>query len=61
MHALQALVLVNPDGGQLSDVLALAQAVQHDVQQRFDIVLEREPVCVGWSTVNHIGRVHDQT
>lgn len=49
MHELQALVLVNPDGGQLSDVLALAMAVQQDVQQRFGVNLEREPVCVGWS------------
>ncbi|MCT8088398.1 UDP-N-acetylmuramate dehydrogenase [Acinetobacter sp. C_4_1] len=40
----QALVLVNYDQANLADVQATYQAVQHDVQQKFDILLEPEPV-----------------
>ncbi|MGB3704712.1 MAG: UDP-N-acetylmuramate dehydrogenase [Castellaniella sp.] len=44
MHARQALVLVNHGGAQAADVLALAQAVRADVQARFGVELEQEPV-----------------
>ncbi|MCG2608295.1 UDP-N-acetylmuramate dehydrogenase [Acinetobacter sp. SM34] len=40
----QALVLVNYDQANLLDVQATYHAVQHDVQQKFDILLEPEPV-----------------
>ena len=40
----QALVLVNYDQANLADVQATYHAVQHDVQQKFDILLEPEPV-----------------
>ena len=43
----QALVLVNRGGAQRDDVLALAQAIQHSVRERFAIQLEIEPVVVG--------------
>ncbi|MGE4450954.1 UDP-N-acetylmuramate dehydrogenase [Castellaniella sp.] len=44
MHERQALVLVNHGGAQAADVLALAQAVRADVQKRFGVDLEQEPV-----------------
>lgn len=40
----QALVLVNYDQATLADVKATYHAVQHDVQQKFNILLEPEPV-----------------
>ncbi|NNG75152.1 UDP-N-acetylmuramate dehydrogenase [Acinetobacter sp. ANC 4277] len=40
----QALVLVNYDLATLADVKATYHAVQHDVQQKFNILLEPEPV-----------------
>jgi UDP-N-acetylmuramate dehydrogenase len=40
----QALVLVNYDQANLADVQTTYHAVQHDVQQKFDILLEPEPV-----------------
>ncbi|WP_407303423.1 UDP-N-acetylmuramate dehydrogenase [Acinetobacter sp.] len=40
----QALVLVNYDRATLANVKATYQAVQHDVQQKFNILLEPEPV-----------------
>jgi UDP-N-acetylmuramate dehydrogenase len=43
----QALVLVNRGGATGSDVLALAQAIVGDVQARFGLSLEREPVVLG--------------
>lgn len=46
MYEKQALVLVNHGGGHLADVLALAEAVQHDVWQKFAVRLQREPVLV---------------
>ncbi len=44
MHERQALVLVNHGGAQAADVLALAGAVRADVEKRFGVDLEREPV-----------------
>lgn len=46
MYAKQALVLVNHGGATGAEVRALAQAVQADVQQRFGVHLEAEPVFV---------------
>jgi len=43
MHHLQALVLVNRGGASGAQVLALAQAVQQQVWQRFAVTLEIEP------------------
>ncbi|MGA9697641.1 MAG: UDP-N-acetylmuramate dehydrogenase [Acinetobacter sp.] len=40
----QALVLVNYDQATLADVKATYHAVQRDVQQKFNILLEPEPV-----------------
>ncbi|WP_425918406.1 UDP-N-acetylmuramate dehydrogenase [Acinetobacter sp. TSRC1-2] len=40
----QALVLVNYDQATLADVKATYHAVQQDVQQKFNILLEPEPV-----------------
>lgn len=44
MYEKQALVLVNRGGASGADVMALAQAVQHDVRQRFGVELMPEPV-----------------
>jgi len=46
MHDRQALVLLNYGGARAGDVLALAQAVRHDVRQRYGVELEMEPVVV---------------
>lgn len=43
----QALVLVNHGGARGADVLALAQAIQADVAQRFGVHLEMEPRVYG--------------
>ncbi len=45
-HQHQALVLVNRGGACGSDVRRLAQAIQHDVEARFGVRLEPEPVFV---------------
>ena len=42
----QALVLVNRGGARAADVLQLARAIQADVLQRFDVMLEPEPIFV---------------
>lgn len=47
VHAEQALVLVHFGGGTGADVLALAAAIQADVQARFGIALEIEPRLYG--------------
>ncbi|MES2771711.1 MAG: UDP-N-acetylmuramate dehydrogenase [Pseudomonadota bacterium] len=44
MYERQALVLVNRGAARGSEVCALAQAVQADVQQRFGVLLTVEPV-----------------
>jgi UDP-N-acetylmuramate dehydrogenase len=46
VHERQALVLVNRGGAQAADILALAQAIRADVQARFGVLLEQEPVVV---------------
>ncbi|MEN0038681.1 MAG: UDP-N-acetylmuramate dehydrogenase [Cellvibrio sp.] len=43
VHALQALVLTNPDGLPGSAVLALAEQVQASIAERFGVILELEP------------------
>ena len=45
-HEHQALVLVNHGGATGADILQLAEAIQHDVEERFGLVLEIEPVFV---------------
>ena len=47
VHERQALVLVNRGGARASDILRLAAAIQDDVQRRFGVLLEREPVLFG--------------
>ena len=44
MHERQALVLVNYGGASAADVLALQQAVQQSVWEKFAVRLEREPI-----------------
>lgn len=46
VHERQALVLVNPGEATGADVLALAQAIVADVQARFGVALEVEPLIV---------------
>lgn len=43
VHPKQAIVLVNYDGADGSEVLSLAAAIQADVQQRYGVKLEIEP------------------
>jgi UDP-N-acetylmuramate dehydrogenase len=42
----QALVLVNNGGASGADIERLARAIQHDVQARYGVLLEPEPVFV---------------
>ncbi|WP_293777512.1 UDP-N-acetylmuramate dehydrogenase [uncultured Oxalicibacterium sp.] len=44
VHENQALVLVNRGGASGADVVALSQAIQSDVHDRFGVTLEPEPV-----------------
>jgi UDP-N-acetylmuramate dehydrogenase len=46
MYEKQALVLVNRGGASGAEVRALAQQVQQDVQAKFGVILEAEPVFV---------------
>lgn len=46
VHDRQALVIVNAGGATARDILALAHAIQHDVQARFGVMLEPEPVII---------------
>ncbi len=46
VHDRQALVLVNCGGATGAEVLALAHRIVEDVQQRFGVTLEPEPVVV---------------
>ncbi|WP_374398835.1 UDP-N-acetylmuramate dehydrogenase [Niveibacterium sp.] len=49
VHAAQALVLTNPGDARGADILALARAIQRDVQARFNVALDPEPIVVGAS------------
>jgi len=44
VHDRQALVLVNHGGGNGQQIATLAEEIQQDVRQRYNISLEREPV-----------------
>lgn len=46
VHQDQALVLVNYGGASARDIHALSQTIKADVQQRFGVLLEQEPVNV---------------
>ncbi|WP_033471951.1 UDP-N-acetylmuramate dehydrogenase [Bordetella bronchiseptica] len=46
VHDRQALVLVNRGGAQARDIMALAAAIQGDVERRYGVRLEPEPVVV---------------
>ncbi|WP_280813348.1 UDP-N-acetylmuramate dehydrogenase [Pusillimonas caeni] len=46
VHDRQALVLVNHGGATADDIQRLAEAVKADVERRFGVVLEQEPVQV---------------
>lgn len=46
VHERQALVLVNHGGATADDIKQLAEAVKADVQARFGVLLEQEPVAV---------------
>ena len=47
-----SLALVNLGGGTTSELLSLAREIQTGVRQRFGIVLEPEPVFLGFDTTN---------
>ncbi|NYT63532.1 UDP-N-acetylmuramate dehydrogenase [Alcaligenaceae bacterium] len=47
VHDRQALVLVNHGGATAQDIESLAQAIREDVERRFGVRLEQEPVRVG--------------
>lgn len=44
VHDRQALVLVNKGGASAADIMALATAIQGDVQARYRVTLEPEPI-----------------
>ncbi|WP_404419552.1 UDP-N-acetylmuramate dehydrogenase [Marinospirillum sp.] len=43
VHERQALVLVHQGGGQVTELLALAEEIKASVEQRFGVELEQEP------------------
>ncbi len=47
-----SLALVNFGGGTASELLALAREIQDGVRRRFGVVLEPEPVFLGFDTTN---------
>lgn len=47
VHDRQALVLVNSGGAEGREILALSQAIQREVLQKFGVTLEREVQVVG--------------
>ncbi len=46
VHARQALVLVNLGGATGTEILALAALIRSDVQEKFGVLLEQEPLTV---------------
>ncbi len=46
VHDKQALVIVNHNGGQQCDILALAEKIKASIFQKFHVVLEIEPVFI---------------
>lgn len=57
MFAKQALVLVNYEQANLNDVCLTYTSVQHDVQNKFNILLEPEPIMIKENGLiqSHIG------
>ena len=51
MYRQQALVLVNHGGGTGADVVRLMRAVQADVEEKFGVALQPEPIFVGQNAV----------
>jgi UDP-N-acetylmuramate dehydrogenase len=49
VHHKQALVIVNHDNGSGEQVLNLAEKIQHDIKQKYDVELEVEPRIYGVS------------
>lgn len=46
VHERQALVLVNYGGATAQDIKRLSESIRNDVEQRFGVLLEQEPVLV---------------
>ncbi|MCL2658563.1 MAG: UDP-N-acetylmuramate dehydrogenase [Betaproteobacteria bacterium] len=46
VHARQALVLVNLGGASGAEILALAEMIRADVERKFGVLLEQEPITV---------------
>lgn len=44
------LALINRGGATTAELLALRDTIRQRVQERFDIVLEQEPVYLSWET-----------
>ncbi|WP_418889742.1 UDP-N-acetylmuramate dehydrogenase [Pseudomonas profundi] len=47
VHREQALVLVNYGGARGEEIMGLAARIQSDIQQRFGVMLEMEPLLIG--------------